>query len=107
MGAVAVRRDVGWADRLRAYRIVIDGVEVGQLRQGEELRHDLTDGPHTLSAEIDWCGGGPISIDGSAAEQCVVVRNALRGWRIWLVLVYVVFLPRRYLRLELLGGRAG
>jgi hypothetical protein len=33
--AIALSRGSGYADRLRAYRVMLDGVEVGRIRNGE------------------------------------------------------------------------
>jgi hypothetical protein len=42
--SLTVRRDKGWADRLRKYRIILDGDEIGQLGEGEVLRQEISDG---------------------------------------------------------------
>jgi hypothetical protein len=101
MPTLTVRRDNGWADKLRKYVIRLDGVEIGQLGEGAELRHEIRDGRHVIEARIDWCGGAPLEFDARAVDQVVIVRSALRGWRSALAGLYVIFNRRGYLKLEL------
>ncbi|MEO0406056.1 MAG: hypothetical protein AAF289_01770 [Cyanobacteria bacterium P01_A01_bin.135] len=101
MAKLTVRRDKGYTDKLRKYCILLDGVEIGQLAEGEALRQDISGGLHVVEAKIDWCGSRPIEFDARDGEQVVVVRNALRGWRVMLALFYVIYSKRDYLELEL------
>lgn len=101
MATLIVRRDKGYADKLRYYRIMLDGLEIGQIAEGTELRQDISEGPHVVEAKIDWCGSQPLEFHALAGDQVVIVRSALRGFRLFLVFVYVFFNKRGYLTLEL------
>jgi len=98
---LVVRRDKGSANKSRKYRILLDGVEIGRIAEGSELREEISEGPHELEARIDWCGSHPLQFDVQAGEQVVLVRSALRGWRVGLAMFYVIFNRRGYLHLEL------
>lgn len=104
---LTVRRDKGYADKLRKYRILLDWVEIGHLAEGAVLRKDISEGLHVVEARVDWCGSQPLELDARAREQVVVVRGALRGWRLMLALFYVIFNRRGYLTLELQQPSAG
>jgi len=56
---LTVVRDSGYADRLRAYKIVLDGVVIGMIGNGETKTFPIVPGPHSLSLKIDWCGSKP------------------------------------------------
>jgi hypothetical protein len=84
MPTVTVRRDSGWADKIRKYRIILDGVEVGKLGEGAVLRQEVCNGLHTIAAKIDWCGSRPLQFDAKSRDQVVVVKSALRGWCVFL-----------------------
>jgi hypothetical protein len=99
--SLTVRRDEGWADCLRRYRIILDGVEIGQLGEGEELCQEIGDGQHVIEARIDWAGSQPLRFEVRSRDQFVLVKSALRGWRVLLAVFYVIFAWRRYLSLEL------
>jgi hypothetical protein len=45
----------------RSYRIFVDGVEAGQIWEGEALHLPITFGYHVVEAKIDWrCGSRPL-----------------------------------------------
>lgn len=101
MATLVVRRDVGWADKLRKYRILLDDEEIGQIPEGGELSVEISEGPHVIQAKIDWCGSPALSFEARDGTSVVVVQSALRGWRILLALIYVIFIRHGYLRIEL------
>jgi hypothetical protein len=45
-----------WRDLLRAYRLVVDGYAVGEVRPGQVLRVQVSPGRHEVQARIDWTG---------------------------------------------------
>ena len=52
---VEVKRDANlWRDRIRAYRIFLDGTEAGRVRRGATCRLAVPPGPHRLRMAIDW-----------------------------------------------------
>lgn len=107
MPKLTIRRDRGWADKLRKYSILLDGLEVGLLAEGEEIVVPIAEGPHTLEARIDWCGSPLFRFEAKAAHPVVQVGNALRGWRAWLALFVVLFDRQGYLTAELVQGERG
>ena len=59
-GFVQVRRDRSrWKDRLRSYKVVLDGAVVGKLRNGSEAVFAVDPGRHSLAIRIDWTGSDP------------------------------------------------
>ncbi len=101
MPTLTVRRDRGWADCFRAYRVLVDGIEIGKLPPGGTLHHEISNDAHVVEAKIDWCGSSPLALEASENDRTVVVRSALRGFRLFLALLYVTAERDRYLRLEL------
>lgn len=101
MPTLIVHRDRAFADKLRRYRLVLDGVEVGQLREGSQLEVPLARGAHVLEARIDWCGSRPLHFDCDGADVRVHVSSTLRGWRLLFALRTVLRQPRDYLQLRL------
>lgn len=49
------RRTRGYADRVRAYRVVLDGVVVGRIKRGQSLSVEADPGHHELHLAVDWC----------------------------------------------------
>ncbi len=58
-----ITRVNGFADKLRAYKIMVDGAEVGTIKDGETKQFTVADGRHTVQLKIDWCTSQPITFD--------------------------------------------
>jgi len=101
MTKLTVTRDKGWADRLRKYRILLDGLEIGWIGEGDMIEQQIAAGSHVIEARIDWCGSRPFRFEAQSDDIGVVVRSALRGWRLFFFLFYIIFNTRGYLALEL------
>jgi hypothetical protein len=54
MPKLVITREYGGADSWRAYRIVLDGLQIGKLMKGESLEYDVAPGNHVLVAKLDW-----------------------------------------------------
>ncbi|GIE32981.1 hypothetical protein Ait01nite_060260 [Actinoplanes italicus] len=65
-GPVAIRfyrPAVKFRDRFRAYRVEIDGEQVGELRHGGEFLVEAAPGSRTVRALIDWTGSPELVLD--------------------------------------------
>jgi hypothetical protein len=103
MALLTIRRDRGYADKMREYQVWLDGIEVGQIREHDELRLEIPSGSHVLVARIDWCGSRPLRFEVGSADSVVLVRSALRSWRVALGTLYILLNRNGYLKLELVG----
>jgi hypothetical protein len=57
------RVDNRWKDRLRAYRVTVDGLEVGEIRRGETKDFPVEPGSHEVVLRIDWCRSPTLEVD--------------------------------------------
>jgi hypothetical protein len=98
MPTIAISRDSGWGDRLREYRILVDGVEMARVGNGETMSLAISAGKHELSLKISWCGSNTVRFeifeDQSLRFSC---GSSLRGTRLLLAYYYVLFAPHEYL----------
>jgi hypothetical protein len=98
---ITVRRCTGYTDRLRAYKVVVDGVVVTSIRAGKSVGFPVAPGRHTLALQIDWCGSGEQEFEAQPGEQLSFeCGSSLTGWRILLVFEYIFFRTREYLWLR-------
>ena len=97
---IKLKRDSGWADRARAYKVILDGNDIGAIKNGEEISFEVSDGNHELSLKIDWCRSNSIIFDVSGNTATFKCGNSLRGWKMFMSLIYVLFLPNQYLGLK-------
>ena len=62
------RRRSAFHDRLRSYRVIVDGNDVGRIRAGEAWEYDVSPGHHTIRLRIDWTGSPSLAIQFSPGE---------------------------------------
>ncbi|HLD18480.1 MAG TPA: hypothetical protein VJB90_00515 [Candidatus Nanoarchaeia archaeon] len=104
---VRIKRDSGYADRIRAYKIVLDGDIVEEIKNGQQLELNVSPGRHQLYLKIDWCRSNVVDfeINGNAIEfEC---ESNLRGLKILLSILYSTFLRSQYIWLKKNNGFIG
>jgi hypothetical protein len=96
-----VSRDSGYADRLRDYRVLLDGAEIGRIGNGGERSFEVAAGRHQLMMKVDWGRSNILSLE-VGPDQRMKFRcgSNLRGWRILLTFYYASFGFRNYLWLR-------
>jgi hypothetical protein len=95
---IKIKRDSGYVDRLRAYKVVLDGNVVGEVKNGQQIEVDAPQGKHELVLKIDWCRSNSVEFesDGSSDVEFECGSN-LRGLKIFLSIVYATFLRSKYI----------
>jgi len=105
MTNLTIVRDSGYADRLRAYTIVLDGVEIGTIRDDETKTFPIVLGPHSLSLKIDWCGSKPVKLAADdGASVAFDARSNLRSPKILSALWRSIFDWNSWVLLEQRGS---
>ena len=97
---IRIKRDSGWADRARAYKIVIDDKVVGTIRNGQQVELEVTPGRHRLHLKIDWCRSNFVDFEAAGGTVEFECGSSLRGLKIFLSILYVTFLHSQYLWLR-------
>lgn len=62
MATIKLQRPSEYNNRMRDYKIFIDGLQVGTIANGETKEFATTVGQHSVTAKIDWCSSPDISI---------------------------------------------
>lgn len=62
MSEIRMTQPRAWSDKLRAYRILVDGKNVGEIREGSDFTIPVPPGLHTLQLRIDWCSSPEIKV---------------------------------------------
>ena len=99
MPTLQLSRDSGFTDLLRAYKVLIDGEEVGGIRNGQCKEFEVSVGSHTLEVQIDWCTTGPLQFTAYESQEIFRVFSKLRGWR-FLLSGGALFNPNGWIGLE-------
>lgn len=75
MPNIVVRREVGWEQKPSSYTILIDGVESGTLRQGEQVIIPVQPGRRSVQFRMGKCASRPLEL------TLVVGKDELvEGW---------------------------
>jgi hypothetical protein len=63
-GYIRITRPSGyWADRLRSYRIVVDGEDISGIRDGERKQVAVSAGARTVHLRVDWGRSQKLTLD--------------------------------------------
>jgi len=86
MMKITVTRKKAWADKIRSYKIYIDGVKVGKVREGKSWSKELSEGAHKIQLKIDWYSSKTIEFDSSENFECI---TNVRGWKLFFPFVFL------------------
>jgi hypothetical protein len=101
MATLIIRRDRQYADFVRSYEILIDGVREASIRAGEKIAIDIKPGPHEIAAAIDWCRSNPLELNVKPGGHHVLrVGSNVVGSRLLLAAFYISCWRNRYLFLR-------
>jgi hypothetical protein len=96
--AITITRDPGgWVDRLRAYRIFVNGEERAEILAGERREIDVDPGPVEVFLKLDFGTSRTIRLDLSAGGRASL-HCAPRS--VWTVMYGVTLGRNRWMRLE-------
>ncbi len=98
---IKLTRDTGWTDRLRAYSVVVDGTDLGNIKNGENQEFPIAPGTHEIIIKVDWCSSNTITFVVKEGETLSFsCGSSLRGIKVFLAIVYITFLRNKYLWLK-------
>jgi hypothetical protein len=93
----------GYANRLRQFKIVIDGEAVGGLSPGEARTFDVPAGSHTVCAKIDWCRSRKLTLELSERDKAHLVCGNPPLASV-LAIVWITLGCRRFPQLAVMAG---
>lgn len=101
MSKIIITRDSGYADRLRKYKVIVNGKVVGTIGNGESKEFGVCDGNNEVFLKIDWCRSNKIIKQINSGDIIHYKgSSSLRGIHLQFALFYALFMPHKYLRLE-------
>lgn len=63
MTAIKVKRSSEYINALRTFEVLIDGVLVGTIRNGETKEFPVSVGRHSVRVRVDWCSSQEVFVD--------------------------------------------
>ena len=92
------RRPAVWRDRLREYRVIVDGAEVGAVAEGATWAGQIPPGRHRLYLKVDWCRSTAVDFEVGAGERAQFV--CAPSGAAWRAVYDVTFGRRRYISIK-------
>jgi hypothetical protein len=91
-------RHGGYADMIRAYKILVNGEAAGAISRNAVLNLEVPSGRLKIEARVDWGRSQPLVIDAVPGQAVTVEVSNHRG--AWLSLWAITFGARSYLELK-------
>lgn len=101
MSKITISRDSGYADRVRKYKVICNGEEVAKVGNGETIEFEVPPGEKEVYLKIDWCRSNKVAVSvPPGGEVHLQGGSSLRGTAVFMAIVYVLFMPHKYLWLQ-------
>ena len=95
---IRLKRQSGYMDKIRKYKIFMDGVNIGEINDGEMKELNGSPGKHTIHLSIDWCKSNKLEITLKENEVLELeCGNSMKGFEILLSYLYITILKNSYL----------
>ncbi|MBU5261370.1 hypothetical protein [Bacillus atrophaeus] len=98
---IEISRTSQYINKMRGFSVLIDGAEMGNIKDGGRLRIDLQPGEHVIQVKVDWCTSQTLRFtlyEGEVLKfRC---GSPIRGWKLLLVLFSVLGSSENYLFIE-------
>jgi hypothetical protein len=101
---IRIKRDSGYVDKTRVYKIVLDGDVVDKIKDGQQIQLDITPGNHQLYLKIDWCRSNIVEFkmnEEIIEFECGSNLRDLKFWIPFIELIYIIFKRNQYIWLRM------
>lgn len=88
MATLRIRRNSEFNNKMRNFKIFIDGQQVGTIADGETKDFETTMGEHIITAKIDWCSSQDILVN---VNHDQIIHLKLTGYKYGQVLAPIGF----------------
>lgn len=94
---ITLKRKKAWGDCLRSYKILLDGTEVGTIKQGHTWTHNCNPGQHSLQLKVDWLTSPKVDFEVTSDNQPIVFE--CRNNIIPMLAIVYILMPSRWIAL--------
>ena len=102
---IRVTRAAEGVNMLRSYKIYIDGIYRGKVKNDETKEFEVEHGNHVVVAKIDWGRSNRLIINVSDSTVDIDLGCSMTGWKAWFTWpAYTTFLSHKFLWLRKKDG---
>jgi hypothetical protein len=93
-GRVILERKSQWLNRLKNYRVEIDGNETGKISNAAAEEYQLPGGNHSITCKVNWCSSNNCDIEVRPGETVyLTVKSGMKYfWPVYAVFFFVLLL---------------
>jgi hypothetical protein len=91
MATIRLKRTSEYNNRMRDFKIFIDGQQIGTIANGETKEFPTTAGPHIVTAKIDWCSSPDLSVDVNDNQTKTLKVGGFRSGQILMPIGFGLF----------------
>ena len=95
-----IHRYSAWHDKIRKYKIVLDGNTLGKISDGETLEFPISKGKHELTLKIDWCRSQKLTFYKNDSDVVFECGSNLQGLNRLLAILYITLKYNEYIVLK-------
>jgi hypothetical protein len=91
---IVLNRSSEWINRVRSFKVLIDGQEAGRISNGATEQFPVAAGTHMVGCKVDWCGSNDYELNLQHGETAYVhVKSGMKYyWQFTLPLFVMLLL---------------
>ena len=99
---IRIKRDSGYADRFREYKVMLDDNIIGSIKNGAVQTLEVPPGKHRLQLKLDWCRSNTVEFETNSNVVDFECGSNVRGIKIFYWFAYISFLCNEYMWLKMI-----
>jgi hypothetical protein len=85
---IIITRKAEWLNRLRGYRVFIDGIESGKVKNGSSEEFAADAGLHKVQCKVNWYGSREFEVQTNPGEvSYLLVKSGMKFFWIFYILL--------------------
>ena len=104
MSQIEFKRGAAFQDKIRSYKILVDGIQVGSIGDESAITVPVAPGRHSVQLKVDWCASPVIEVNMNAGITETVTCGP--NSNVLLALLYITFLRKKYIWVKHVGSAA-
>ncbi len=93
-GRIILERKSQFLNRLKGYKVMINGLEQGVIRNGKTEEYEMPAGPNEITCRVNWCRSNSFMVDVKAGEAVYLkVGSGMKYfWPVYILVLIVLLL---------------
>ena len=91
---IVLTRKNEWMNRLRPYKILVDGELAGKIENGKVAEFEVATVAHAVECKVDWCYSNKYEFKATDGDTVYLqVKSGMKGfWIVYVILITMIVL---------------